>query len=252
METEPTKIGDIKLPPIFDGPPKPRPSTPRILPPEQQELFLRQCGRRGIDPRHATPWTTGLMALNLATPWGAVDQKLSALSGRGCLMILVGPKGTGKTQIAVNQACDIIAQVRRGVAGQWTEGRYHPAHDVPEDTWPRYTKACAIFEDVRASFQEDQSDSEKRIMASYRRPSLLIVDEAQERGNTDFEDRTLTRIVDDRYAQMLDTLLIANLRREDLVKNLGTSIISRMHECGEVFECDWPSFREGANVREVA
>lgn len=229
---------------MFDGPPKPPKNIQRILPPEQHPLFIKQCGRRGIDPRHALPWTTGLMAINPATPWGEVDGKLSALSGRGCLMILVGPKGTGKTQIATNQACDIISEVRRGIAGQWIDRRYHPAHDVPEDTWPRYTKACAVFEDLRASFQEDQSDSEKRIMASYRKPCLLIVDEAQERGNTDFEDRTLNRIVDDRYAQMLDTILIANLRREDLVNELGTSIISRMHESGEVFECNWKSFRE--------
>ena len=39
-------------------------------------------------------------------------------------------------------------------------------------------------------------------------------------------------------------IIIANLRREELVKSLGTSIISRMHEGGEVIECNWPSFRE--------
>ena len=73
--------------------------------------------------------------------------------------------------------------------------------------------------------------------------SMLILDEVQERGNTAWEDRILTHILDRRYGAMVPTIIIANLTESALVECLGDSIISRLTETGGVIEIDGPSHR---------
>jgi hypothetical protein len=59
-----------------------------------------------------------------------------------------------------------------------------------------------------------------------------VIDECQERGETDWENRLLTYIVDKRYAQLRDTVLISNQTKDQFCKSMGSSIISRMQETG--------------------
>ena len=112
---------------------------------------------------------------------------------------------------------------------------------------PRYVKASDIFRDIRSTYRSESRESETSIFKSFTRPKLLIIDEAQERAETEFEDRALTHIIDKRYDSMLHTVIISNLTKDALAKSLGTSIVSRIHETGDVIECNWPSFREAAH-----
>jgi len=66
---------------------------------------------------------------------------------------------------------------------------------------------------------------------------------------TPWEDRMLTALVDYRYSQKRDTVLISNLKRDEFETSMGNSILSRMVEAGGIIECGWPSFRSPA-VRE--
>ena len=80
-------------------------------------------------------------------------------------------------------------------------------------------------------------------MDRFIHPQLLVIDEAQERGESDWESRMLTHVVDKRYFLQRDTLLISNLKLDEFKASIGTSICSRLIETGGAILADWPSFR---------
>jgi DNA replication protein DnaC len=82
------------------------------------------------------------------------------------------------------------------------------------------------------------------VVNRHRIPDLLVIDEFQERGETAFENRMLNHLLDLRYGDLTDTLLIANLEPEELVESVGESITERLREAGGIIECNWPSFRD--------
>ena len=152
--------------------------------------------------------------------WFQVYTDLRARLGSGLLVALVGARGTGKTQLA---AC-LIA-------------------DVVEERSARYIKAPELFRVLRECFGPATHESENEVVTRFSAYSLLVIDATEERGQTSFEDRTLACIVDQRYDRELDTLLLSNETRAEFAQGAGSSILSRMTECGGVIECDWPSFR---------
>ena len=135
-------------------------------------------------------------------------------------MALVGNRGAGKTQIA----CDAI----KLMIGTGRDALY--AH------------AMTYFLDLRATYRSE-TVAEKDVIERYRRPRLLVIDEAQLRGETDFEQRMLDYLIDLRYGDLSDTLLISNMTPDVLAKALGESISDRLRETGFVLPCKWESFR---------
>jgi len=151
------------------------------------------------------------------------ERGLSTLR-RGGFVVLVGKRGTGKTQMA---AC-----FARELAGM-------------DGVEPWYTTLADFYGAIRRSFDAGNGDPRPRARAV----GALFLDECHERFETVMEDLELTRLVDARYGEMRATMLIANLRVDELPKALGASATSRIQECGVVIECDWPSFREGGNAQ---
>jgi DNA replication protein DnaC len=64
------------------------------------------------------------------------------------------------------------------------------------------------------------------------KPSLLVIDEAAKRGETEWENRLLFEILNKRYGDFKDTILIANQSREEFSKSMGPAIVRRMDEVG--------------------
>lgn len=133
---------------------------------------------------------------------------------------LVGIRGNGKTQMA---AC---------LVRQYCEQR-KPA---------RYIVAACLFREIRACFRQNGPD-EREMIESFVKPDFLVIDELHERKGSDHENAALTNIIDLRYGAMKATMLISNETRQEFAEGIGPSIISRMRECGEAIECNWPSFR---------
>lgn len=139
--------------------------------------------------------------------------------GTGFLIAMIGQRGSGKTQMAV--------ELIRGACFKLRSALYETA---PE-----------IFISLHDAQRLDESEA--AVIQRFKNPQLLVIDEIQERGNTAWEDRLLTHIVDARYADMKDTVLISNQCRQDFEASMGSSIISRMIETGGIIECNWQSFR---------
>jgi len=83
-----------------------------------------------------------------------------------------------------------------------------------------------------------------QLLAYFADAVLLVIDEVQERGETEFENQKLTAIIDARYRQQRPTLMIGNYKNKaEFAASISPSIVSRIQECGGAIHCDWPSFR---------
>lgn len=163
---------------------------------------------------------------------GAEDAKLPMLADAikhidaGGTTAIIGPRGTGKTQIATWAAWMCLA------------AKKVPSHGFINEIPCVYGTALEIFIHLRA----DQHNPES--VKKYVRPKVLVIDEIQERGETAFEDRMLTHIIDKRYGSKLATILIGNLAPDKITGSLGLSIVDRIRETGGLIVLDGKSYRE--------
>ena len=148
----------------------------------------------------------------------------------GGILVLHGKRGTGKTQMAAELARTKRFPLDAGRGPDWKRS----AH---------YQTAMRFFLTVRATFRKGSDKTELDIIDRMTEPGLLIIDELQERGETAFEDRLLTHLIDARYGAKRPTILIANLTKEELAKSLGPSIVDRIHENGRRIDFTWNSYR---------
>lgn len=176
---------------------------------------------RDISPRTEVPkrYRAEWHRPQLDPAWMDYFGRLMKRSEEGGIVALIGPRGTGKTRLA--------AEAMRNLA---------PEKGI-------YTTAMGLFLRIRASFGKASKESEDDIVREMARTPLLILDEVQERGNTAWEDRILTHILDRRYGAMAPTIIIANLTEADLMNCLGESIIDRLTETGGIIEINGPSHR---------
>lgn len=210
---EPKSVGE-SLRNLFDL----SPSCDSTMTPELRKRVLVE--RSNIPHRHDLRAQT-IEAAESPREWRAVRDTLHRRQGAGFIAALIGTRGTGKTQIAVQL---MLASIGIGQEAL-------------------YVKAMQIFLWIRATYKHEQR-TELDAIADFIRPRLLVIDEIQVRGDTTFEDEMLTHIVDVRYDRGRDTLIIGNLEPEKIAESLGPSILDRLHECGGIIPCNWTSFRK--------
>ena len=168
----------------------------------------------GIPKRHRS------VAIDSDGQWGETLLKLNAMRGTGFLAALVGVRGNGKTQLAV----ELIRENAKQLVAS------------------KFCCTMEFFIDLKATFRSDK-ESERDVIKAYQKPAFLVLDEVGQRSETDWENRLLFHLINQRYEDSKDTLIIANLEPEQLFAALGPSIASRMNETGGIINCTWPSFR---------
>lgn len=153
--------------------------------------------------------------------WNEQWKKLSGVIGTGIIAVILGNRGAGKSQMAVcaiRQSCKNLKSAR-------------------------YEKALNFFLDVRKTYKPDSEKSEHDIIHEYCEPFLLVVDAVENRSETPFENLLLNYLIDIRYDQCKDTILIGNQNENEFAASMGPSIVDRIHECGIKILCNWKSFR---------
>jgi len=140
------------------------------------------------------------------------------------LLILVGDRGPGKTQIST----------------WWAAQR--TLHDKSSG---RYVKCADIISEIKSTWHDGGKSigTENDVLRKYRSTSFLVIDEFHERGASEWEARTLINLLDHRYDDMKATVLIANIAVQKLEEAINKSIIDRANQTGGVIECNWPSYR---------
>jgi DNA replication protein DnaC len=168
----------------------------------------------GIPKRHKCA------TINPDGEWGSTYQKLNQNLSTGFLSALIGTRGNGKTQIGVELVKSNAERLKTS----------------------RFCCATEFFMDIKASYRKE-GVSEKDVIKDYLKPSLLVMDEIGQRSDSEWENRLLFYLVNERYEDLKDTLFIGNLEPSQLVTALGPSIASRMNEAGGIIQCNWESFR---------
>lgn len=138
--------------------------------------------------------------------WRNCRQILGQALGGGSMVALLGDRGVGKTQLAV----DLIRQ-------ECAAGRS-----------ARYITAVPLFLALRAEAGEVLA-----VLAEYTAPSLLVIDELGVRLHSRFEDDMLTTLLDQRYGGLVDTLLLSNEKEDAFVEAVGRSVKERLGERGK-------------------
>ena len=152
-----------------------------------------------------------------AQKWEAL---MDVVDARGIVAIL-GNRGSGKTAMAVAAMKD---QMNQGI-----------------DSY--YCKLADFFIDIKDSF--DRPDvTQRSVIERYASPQVLVVDEAHNRSESQWENTLFTHLVDVRYDAKRTTIMISNQKRDEFRKSVGASIYDRLCETGGVIECGWGSFRK--------
>ena len=141
-----------------------------------------------------------------------------------CMLILLGPRGTGKTQASVELALDLDCYKN--------DGRGGISH--------MYTTLSELFGSEKASWNDSTMSSP---LDKAKGVGLLVLDEIQEVVASDWEKQALTLLIDDRYRNMKRTIMSGNLTKDGLGEFFSKSISSRLKETGTIIEMAGKRYR---------
>jgi len=153
--------------------------------------------------------------------WSEKLGRVQGLLGSGFILALCGAQGRGKTQLAVEAIKTNSAKLKTS----------------------KFSTAMDFFIALKASYDPEERDSESGVITRFSKPRLLVLDEMDERGETEWENRLLFHMVNRRYNNMTDTILISRRTYPEFEQSIGKSIASRLMETGGHIDCDWESFR---------
>ena len=200
----------------------------------RQSVIESMIGKAGIAKRFqgktlenytaATPAQT--KAVSVAARW------LSSIGARiasGDSLIFHGSPGTGKSHLA--------AAIVQGALQAGRTALYLSAYDL-------------IFA-LRASYRPDAPTFQQEIR-NLVYPELLVIDEVgAEVGKGQEDVGPLNAVIDARYRAMRPTIVISNMKFDDLKSRIGERMISRLLEGkGVVVAFDWQDYRaHGGGVK---
>lgn len=170
---------------------------------------------------------------NSKTVFAAVERYIARFPGlkqSGCSLIMCGKPGTGKTHLACAIGNELL--------------------ETGESV--RYTTAYRAVSAVKATYSKTADRGEVDVLAEFQTPDLLIVDEVGVQFGSETEKLVFYQIINDRYENILPTILISNLDRDEVGGFIGERTIDRLREGnGAVLVFDWGSYRPG-NKKPVA
>ena len=134
------------------------------------------------------------------------------------VLLLLGPKGVGKIHLG--------ASIIREVGGAFIS--------VEE----------MIFK-YECSMDFHSETNRVNLMNFYSTTPMLVIDEIGRSMQQAKEDAILNYVLRRRYENMLPTVLISNLKKEDLLKKLGDAVVDRLTETCKSVEFVGESYRLG-------
>jgi len=163
--------------------------------------------------------------LNFKGEWGRQLNRTIAMTNHdeGATVAIVGDPGSGKTQMAVEVMRQSIWKMTRPSA--------------------MFTDIGAMILTMRSPYQSRAGISELELFNSYTIPQFLVIDDADRRGESDWENNMLHAILNKRYGAMKSTILIANQSANVFCQAIGPAMVSRIKENGGIIECNANDFR---------
>lgn len=159
--------------------------------------------------------------IDVSGKFGQFLDKAGEKVANGATFAILGNRGTGKTQLAV---CIAMRAAEKGGV--------------------LYLTAFDFFLRIREAFSRESKKTERQILAELTSIRFLILDELQERGESAWEDRLLTSLIDRRYRDKRATMLLANLSESEFRKSIGPNAEDRLREGGGIAVLDGESRRK--------
>ena len=156
----------------------------------------------------------------------ALTEATNTLLDGDALLVLLGPRGTGKTQAAVEMSLFLDLHLKGADPARIVSHFYSPLGEM--------------LNKEKASWNDKGIDSPLKLAKSC---GLLVLDEIQESSGAEWERQTLTLLVDDRYRNMKRTILVGNLSSKGLGDFLSNSVTSRIKETGSIVEMSGKKYR---------
>ncbi|MBB6577986.1 DNA replication protein DnaC [Comamonas odontotermitis] len=141
---------------------------------------------------------------------------------------LIGPPGTGKTHL-----------------GSAMVGHFIRARGIPAAIY----SAREIVRMLRASWDrkyDPEVETESQVIDRLGEIGLLVLDEVGVGFRSDAERIQLLDVIDRRYKLGRPTVVLSNLRADDVKEVLGVRAFDRLRDGAEMHICNWESHRKGA------
>ncbi len=137
-------------------------------------------------------------------------------------VLVIGPKGTGKTVLATDLA---LARIHDGLV------RVH------------YTPLLKLMLRFEAARQDGSQETRHDVLTELAGVGLLIIDEMDKGFDTDAEKRTIFALLDERHNALRPTVLISHPPYVSFSQWAGSELVDRINETGGRIKCNWPGMR---------
>ena len=187
----------------------------------ERAQIMGRLRRAGIGARHGEFVCDLLLCpdkRDTESEWWKLFMDETKRLGTGMIDVFAGPRGRGKTAMAsalLGHVC-------------WMDQKC------------KYTTAMDLLQHIKEGFNKTTTN----VKALYAKTPTLVIDEFHRCDPSDWAHRTIESIIDDRYRNMRDTILITNDRPDEFVKQAGESIASRVKECGQVIVLKGKDYRD--------
>lgn len=142
----------------------------------------------------------------------------------GTSLVMCGRPGTGKTHLANAMAISLINQGQK-VA---------------------YTTSFRMMARIKATYNKyDAKETESGVIEDLTTRDLLIIDEVGVQFGSEAEKVLFYQIINGRYDNVLPTILISNLTKDELTHFVGERCFDRLKEgAGAILTFEWESYRK--------
>ena len=152
--------------------------------------------------------------------WLLTGKKLTEQLGTGFLVVLLGKRSCGKTQLGVEL---VRKAYRYGSQGL-------------------FCKAFELFITLRNAHNEC-ADRFIGALGRLLTDPLLVIDQFEMRTLSQFDYEMLNYFLDKRYEALRDTLICSNHSEAGFADEVDPSVVARIRETGEIIICEWEKFR---------
>lgn len=205
---------------------------------KEVERVARLCAIDDAWAVSGVPKLQGQGVKSTEPKWDVAFRRLQECTTGPCVVGLLGPVGTGKTQMAVELIRFAIRQYADGVE-QFLRNR----HLIDPRSWVRFITAKELFDRIKSTFSEG-GHAKLDLLAKFQGYRLLVIDELSVAQGTETDHRELDDLINKRYEGMVPTVILSNHTREGFATFMQERAWSRLTHHGFTLIFDWDDFRK--------